>query len=77
MTGDPDYGGRVRLPKQATPELVETLRAFRRQALHAFRLSFVHPASGETIGFEAPVPEDMHALLAALRADRDEALHGL
>jgi 23S rRNA pseudouridine1911/1915/1917 synthase len=75
VTGDPDYGGRVRLPKQAVPELVEALRGFRRQALHAFRLSFVHPGSGETVGFEAPVPEDMQSLLEALRADRDEFLH--
>ena len=76
VTGDPDYGGRVRLPKQAAPGLVDALRAFRRQALHAFRLSFVHPGSGEMIGFEAPVPEDMQCLLAELRADREEFLHG-
>jgi 23S rRNA pseudouridine1911/1915/1917 synthase len=76
VTGDPDYGGRVRLPKQAAPGLVDALRAFRRQALHAFRLSFVHPGSGETIGFEAPVPEDMQCLLSELRADREEFLHG-
>lgn len=75
VTGDPDYGGRVRLPKQATPELVDALRAFRRQALHAFRLSFVHPGSGEVVGFEAPLPDDMHALLAVLRADREEFNH--
>lgn len=76
VTGDPDYGGRVRLPKQAAPGLVDALRAFRRQALHAFRLSFVHPGSGEVVGFEAPVPEDMQGLLAELRADREEFLHG-
>ena len=75
VTGDPDYGGRVRLPKQAIPELVDALRAFRRQALHAFRLSFVHPGSGEVIGFEAPLPDAMHALLAVLRADREEFNH--
>ena len=74
VTGDPDYGGRVRLPKQASSELTETLRAFRRQALHAFRLSFTHPGSGEVVGFEAPLPEDMHTLLRALRADREETL---
>jgi 23S rRNA pseudouridine1911/1915/1917 synthase len=72
VTGDPAYGGRVRLPKHPTPELTACLRGFGRQALHAFRLSFVHPGSGETVAFEAPMPEDMEALLATLRADRDE-----
>jgi RluA family pseudouridine synthase len=41
--------------------------AFGRQALHAWRLSFVHPADGRTLRFEAPVPEDFSGLLARLR----------
>lgn len=39
-----------------------------RQALHAAILGFVHPVTGETLRFEAPLPDDMHALLEALRA---------
>ena len=39
----------------------------RRQALHAARLSFVHPATGERVTFQAPPPDDMAALLARLR----------
>ncbi|HEX5357909.1 MAG TPA: RluA family pseudouridine synthase [Aquabacterium sp.] len=39
-----------------------------RQALHAARLSFVHPATGQTVKFEAPLPEDMAAAWALLEA---------
>jgi 23S rRNA pseudouridine1911/1915/1917 synthase len=45
------------------------LRRFRRQALHATRLSFAHPASGETLSLEAPLPGDLEQLLAVLRED--------
>jgi len=43
-----------------------------RQALHAFRLSFEHPISGEPLQFEAPLPDDMVNLLAALGLKRPE-----
>jgi 23S rRNA pseudouridine1911/1915/1917 synthase len=69
LVGDPLYGGGLKLPKRATPELTASLRGFRRQALHAERLSFVHPVSGETLTFETPRPADMDALLVTLRAD--------
>ncbi len=69
LAGDPVYGGRPRLPAGASALLRETLLAFRRQALHAGRLSLVHPASGESMSWEAPPPEDFRALLEALRAD--------
>jgi 23S rRNA pseudouridine1911/1915/1917 synthase len=69
LVGDPLYGGGLKLPKRATPELTASLRGFRRQALHAERLSFVHPVSGETLTFETPRPSDMDALLVTLRAD--------
>jgi len=69
IIGDPLYGGPLKLPKGATEELVGQLRGFRRQALHAEVLEFRHPASGEPVRVSAPVPEDMLALLAALRED--------
>lgn len=68
IVGDPLYA-RLSLPKGATPELAEMLRGFKRQALHAERLEFEHPASGETIRCQAPVPADILALLDLLRAD--------
>jgi 23S rRNA pseudouridine1911/1915/1917 synthase len=43
-----------------------------RQALHAFRLSFDHPVTGASLRFEAPLPEDMLGLLAALGLKRPE-----
>ncbi len=69
LVGDPTYGGRLALPKGATPGLVEALRGFKRQALHATKLEFVHPDSGETLSVEAPPPADFQALLEALEKD--------
>jgi 23S rRNA pseudouridine1911/1915/1917 synthase len=69
IVGDPVYGGRLALPKGASPALIEALRGFRRQALHAARLELVHPGSGELVHFEAPLAADFQALLAALRLD--------
>jgi 23S rRNA pseudouridine1911/1915/1917 synthase len=69
LVGDPLYGGSLRLPKGATPELVAALRGFRRQALHAERLAFEHPVTREAMAFEARRPADLEALLASLRAD--------
>jgi 23S rRNA pseudouridine1911/1915/1917 synthase len=39
-----------------------------RQALHAWRLGFRHPATGRTVSFSADLPADLRRLLAALRA---------
>ncbi len=72
LVGDPLYGGGLRLPKGASDALIAVLRAFRRQALHAERLAFVHPATGEALAFTAPRPADLEALIAALRADLAE-----
>ncbi|UGB44916.1 23S rRNA pseudouridine(1911/1915/1917) synthase RluD [Frateuria edaphi] len=72
LVGDPLYGTGLRLPKGATPELVAALRGFRRQALHAERLAFEHPATGEAMAFEAKRPVDMNALIGTLRADAME-----
>jgi len=69
IVGDPLYGGALKLPRAATDELVAALRGFKRQALHAERLEFSHPVSGETITCTAPVPSDLTELLAALDAD--------
>lgn len=75
IVGDPLYGGPLKLPRGAAEELVAALQGFRRQALHAEVLEFAHPASGEPVRCEAPLPEDLQALLGALRADA--AAHGV
>ena len=69
LVGDPVYGGRLALPAGASAALIDTLRGFRRQALHAAKLEFAHPASGDAMRFEAPPPSDFEQLLAALRED--------
>jgi 23S rRNA pseudouridine1911/1915/1917 synthase len=69
LVGDPLYGRRPAFPKAATPELVQTLTAFRRQALHARKLTFKHPSTGKSVTFEAPLPPDFVHLVDVLRAD--------
>jgi 23S rRNA pseudouridine1911/1915/1917 synthase len=74
VIGDPVYGGRQRIPPQARNELIEQLRTFRRQALHAFRLSLIHPVSGQQLSWRSPLPDDMLQLLKALEEDMQQ--HG-
>ncbi len=70
LVGDATYGFRLRLPKHASAELVDALRGFSRQALHAHRLALVHPVRKETMEWEVPLPEDFEDLLDALRGDQ-------
>jgi 23S rRNA pseudouridine1911/1915/1917 synthase len=69
LIGDQTYGGRMRIPAGASPELLEMLRGFPRQALHARRLQLTHPDDGRLMSWEVPLPEDMLNLLALLRQD--------
>jgi 23S rRNA pseudouridine1911/1915/1917 synthase len=69
LIGDPVYGGRPRLPKGASAEMIQAVQNFPRQALHARRLGLVHPESDETMAWESPLPADMQALLAILAED--------
>ncbi len=78
LLGDPSYGGRsgylADLPREAQGPVKKTIARLNRQALHAWRISFHHPASGARMELEAPLPDDMAEALAALRAGRDEGL---
>ncbi|MFV2029831.1 23S rRNA pseudouridine(1911/1915/1917) synthase RluD [Neisseria sp. S1] len=66
LAGDPVYGN----PRHICSDPVkEAVKGLARQALHAYRLSFVHPLRGETVSFEAPIPEDMYHLLSVLRLE--------
>lgn len=71
LIGDPVYGGRLKLPPGAAEPLKEILREFPRQALHARKLAFVHPGSGETVTSRAPLPDDLLMLLDYLRDDHE------
>lgn len=70
LVGDPLYAGRLKLPKAAMPELVDMLRNFGRQALHARRLGLVHPVSGEYMEWESELPADFVELLEVLEGDQ-------
>jgi len=67
LLGDSLYGGRQRIPAGADETLAAAIKAFRRQALHAQRLSFEHPGSRELVSFEAPLPDDFSTLLDVLK----------
>lgn len=69
ILGDPVYGGRLQLPKGATPPLVDELRRFKHQALHAYELGILHPTTNEEMLWRAPLPEDMQELIHILRND--------
>lgn len=69
VVGDPVYGGRFAQPRGAAPELLEALRGFKRQALHAAKLGFDHPRTGKRMALDSPLPLDFWKLLRALRAD--------
>jgi 23S rRNA pseudouridine1911/1915/1917 synthase len=69
LLGDPVYGGRRRVSdKLMGAELAAALNGFSRQALHAARLGFVHPVSGEMLEFMAELPPDMAVLVQGLQA---------
>ena len=69
LVGDPVYMPRVRVPAGATELLDETLRGFRRQALHAAELGLKHPRTGEEMLFKAPWPADLATLVDVLRTE--------
>jgi 23S rRNA pseudouridine1911/1915/1917 synthase len=69
--GDPDYSGR-QLSWGATSareraEIRKLLGILPRQALHAKTLGFVHPATGQRVIYDSPLPDDMSAALQLLR----------
>ena len=70
VVGDPVYGGRGgAAAKGQEARLAESLRGFRRQALHAERLGLSHPETSESMEWTAPMPSDMRALVEALAED--------
>ena len=66
LAGDPVYGN----PRHACSDTVkDVVKKLARQALHAYRLSFIHPQTGEEMSFEAPLPADIYHLLSVLRLE--------
>lgn len=72
LFGDQVYAGRPKIPKAASPALIEMTKNFKRQALHAWKLGLLHPESDEQMVWEAELPQDMQQLLSALNEDYEQ-----
>lgn len=72
VVGDPVYG-RPRYDRIKDIDLKKTLAGFPRQALHAERIAFRHPATHEPKEIAAPLPEDLTTLLSGIEAARSRA----
>ena len=67
LVGDNVYGAGFRTKaERLEPPAAAVVKAFERQALHAHRLGFVHPVTGESLDFRSPLPADMRELCTAL-----------
>ena len=73
LVGDPLYGGRLQMPVASSPGLTNILQNFKRQALHAKSLTFMHPETGRQVSWEVETTNDMRELLVALRSDDEKA----
>ena len=71
LVGDSTYAGRFKIPPNCSDSLKSLLRDFGRQALHAKKLSLIHPSTGEELSWEVDLPEDMLHLIASLKAGED------
>ena len=70
LVGDQTYGGKKRLSPKLFGPAADFGNAFPRQALHAASLGFDHPVTGARLELSSPLPEDLAALIAALRCAR-------
>ena len=75
LVGDPVYGRQRCAQAELSTEQYEAIRAFPRQALHAFRLKLAHPDDERSVNYTAPIPQDLAELLSCLEA-RKEAESG-
>jgi 23S rRNA pseudouridine1911/1915/1917 synthase len=72
LIGDPLYGPQPNALKAAllknghTPDIVQKVTDFGRQALHAAHISFVHPSSNKEMHFDADIAADMRGIIDAL-----------
>jgi 23S rRNA pseudouridine1911/1915/1917 synthase len=72
IVGDPVYG-RARFDKIKDAALRRRLEAFPRQALHAERVAFRHPATNDPVEIVSPLPPDLRDLLDGVRGNRGSA----
>jgi 23S rRNA pseudouridine1911/1915/1917 synthase len=69
VVGDPVYGGRLQIPAGASDTLRDALHRCKRQALHALKLSLIHPGTGKRVQWVTSVPQDMSELMEILTRD--------
>ena len=69
IVGDNTYGGRRKYVKGTSENLRNKINQFKRQALHASSLSFIHPSTKKTLTFDSELPDDMKQLIRALKED--------
>ena len=67
VVGDATYGGKKRWKEAPLPEVRALLEPLPRQMLHAWKLAFMHPRTGQWMSFESPMPKDMASVLQSLR----------
>lgn len=71
IVGDLVYGGRLKIPKKFLPKSETILRGFKRQALHAFEVGFIHPKTKVNHTIQAPYPKDLATLIKAIEEDEE------
>ena len=67
LLGDFTYGGKVKFPKSASEELKLAIKEFPRQALHAKKLSIIHPRDNKELSWKSKLPEDLDNMINVLR----------
>jgi 23S rRNA pseudouridine1911/1915/1917 synthase len=66
IIGDATYNSRKKIGKESSDELIQFIRDFPRQALHATYLSFQHQKNDQLFEWSIPMPEDMQKLEKAI-----------
>jgi 23S rRNA pseudouridine1911/1915/1917 synthase len=67
ILGDSVYGGRKKFAAGTTEAVKKEILKFPRQALHAEKLEFIHPASGKKVNYSAKIPKDLMQLIEVLK----------
>ena len=67
IIGDSIYGSRKKYSKGTSEDLKEKISNFKRQALHASSLRFIHPTNEEDSTFESQLPQDMTKLINSIQ----------
>jgi len=68
IVGDPVYGNNNSVKKGVDSSLRETVKNFKRQALHAYSLELPHPITKDKMKFNADLPNDINSLVEALNS---------